>query len=122
MIGQVYQQQNISRGQIWRNLNKPAVAENSADADLYKLLVRDLSTGGVMRQHRQTDYYGNFVKKQPERSSRGSGGTMKSAFDNEEQYELTELGKQFVHYAMNELAPRITFDDGMTDDLDESAL
>jgi hypothetical protein len=34
---------------------------------------------------------------------------MKSAFDGDEQYILTELGKQLVHYAMNELAPRIEF-------------
>ena len=32
---------------------------------------------------------------------------MKSAFDDVEQYELTELGNQFVHYTMNEVVPRI---------------
>ena len=34
---------------------------------------------------------------------------MKSAFDDEEKYELTQLGKQFVHYAMTELPPKIVF-------------
>jgi hypothetical protein len=34
---------------------------------------------------------------------------MKSVFDDSDEYELTELGKQFVHYAMNELAPRLEF-------------
>jgi hypothetical protein len=34
--------------------------------------------------------------------------TMKSAFDDENGYELTELGQQFVHYKMNELVPRIS--------------
>jgi len=43
---------------------------------------------------------------------RGEGGKTKSAFDRNERYELTELGRQFVHYAMNELAPRLTFDEG----------
>lgn len=72
--------------------------------------MRDLSTGGVMRQHRQTDYHGNFVKKPPAKVPKGQASrTMVSAFDDQEQYELTELGKQFVHYAMNELAPRLTF-------------
>lgn len=33
---------------------------------------------------------------------------MASAFDDEKQYELTELGKQFVHYTMNEIVPRIS--------------
>jgi hypothetical protein len=32
---------------------------------------------------------------------------MKSAFDNDEPYELTELGKYFVHYTMDEVVPRI---------------
>ncbi len=32
---------------------------------------------------------------------------MKSAFDDQEPYELTELGRQFVHYAMTEPAIRI---------------
>ena len=37
---------------------------------------------------------------------------VKSAFDNEEEYVLTELGRQFVHYAMNEIVPRIEFNAG----------
>ena len=28
-------------------------------------------------------------------------------FDDEKPYVLTELGKQFVHYTMNEIVPRI---------------
>jgi hypothetical protein len=32
---------------------------------------------------------------------------MKSAFDSEEPYELTELGRQFVHYTMQEVVPRV---------------
>ena len=84
--------------------------ENSADADLFKLLFRDLSTGGVIRQHREVDYYGNFVPKAPERRSRGLGPKpMTSAFDDEDSYELTELGKQFVHYAMTELPLKVEY-------------
>ena len=112
VIGKVYQQEGITRGGIWRALNRPRVQENSADADLYKMLIRDLSMGGVLRQHRQTDWQGNFVKKTAEKVTKGAGSrTMTSAFDDVERYELTELGKQFVHYAMNELAPRLTFTD-----------
>jgi len=33
---------------------------------------------------------------------------MKSAFDDEEPYVLTELGSQFVHYTMNEVVKRIS--------------
>ena len=32
-----------------------------------------------------------------------------SAFDNQEGYELTALGQQFVHYAMTDLPLRIEF-------------
>ena len=71
-----------------------------------------MSTGSVIRQHRETDYYGNFIAKTPlKRSSGSSGGpkTLTSAFDDEDQYALTELGQQFVHYAMTDLPPRIAY-------------
>lgn len=119
VIGQIYQSEGATRGGIWEQLGRARVQENSADADLYRLLIRDLSTGGVIRQHRATDYYGNFVKKEAVRAPKGQGSrTMISAFDRGEQYELTELGKQFVHYAMNELAPRLTFSEGEGADSD----
>lgn len=34
---------------------------------------------------------------------------MKSAFDLEDRYELTSLGEQFIHYAMNDLPLRIEY-------------
>ena len=34
---------------------------------------------------------------------------MTSAFDEEDGYDLMELGRQFVHYAMAELPPKIEF-------------
>lgn len=110
VIGAIYNSGGITRGGIWRKIGKGRVREDSADADLYKLLFRDLSTGGVIRQHRETDYHGNFIAKAPAKRS-GSGGakTFTSAFDEEDQYELTELGQQFVHYAMTELASRIAY-------------
>ena len=100
----------VSRGGVWGDLGKAEVAENSADADLFKLLFRDLSTGGVIRQHREVDYYGNFVAKTPQRRPKGSGPKpVTSAFDDEDSYELTELGKQFVHYAMTDLPLKIEY-------------
>ena len=100
----------VSRGGVWDDLGKEQVAENSADADLFKLLFRDLSTGGVIRQHREVDYYGNFIPKTPQRRPKGSGPKpITSAFDTEDLYELTELGKQFVHYAMTDLPLKIEY-------------
>lgn len=111
VIGAVYNSGGITRGAIWRKIGKGQVREDSADADLYKLLFRDLSTGGVIRQHRETDYYGNFVAKQPMKRVSGGGGqkTLTSAFDDDDKYVLTELGQQFVHYAMTDLPPRIAY-------------
>jgi len=71
-----------------------------------------LSTGGIIRQHREVDYYGNFVPKQTKKRPKGSGPKPPvSAFDEEEGYDLTELGKQFVHYAMSDLPLKIEFRD-----------
>ncbi len=110
VIGALYNHAGSTRGDIWRRLGKDRVREDSADADLFKLLVRDLSTGGIIRQHREVDYHGNFVpKKSGTRAPAGSGGAMKSAFDDTERYELTALGAQFVHYAMTELTVKIAY-------------
>lgn len=112
VIGAIYNSDGITRGAIWKKIGKGPVREDSADADLYKLLFRDLSTGGVIRQHREVDYYGNFISKQTKRRPKGSGPKPPvSAFDEEEGYDLTELGKQFVHYAMSDLPLKIEFRD-----------
>ncbi len=108
VIGAIYNSNGITRGAIWKKIGKGPVREDSADADIYKLLIRDLSTGGIIRQHRDVDYNGNFIPKKVDRNPKGSGPKPPvSAFDEEEGYELTDLGRQFVHYAMTDLPPRI---------------
>lgn len=108
VISAVYNEGGITRGGIWRKLGKQTVREDSADADLYKLLIRDLSTGGIIRQHVERDYTGNPIRRPAVRRPRGSGlKPLVSAFDENEPYELTELGQQFVHYAMTDLPLRI---------------
>jgi hypothetical protein len=80
---------------------------------LFRLLFRDLSTGSIIRQHRETDYSGKFLAKRRGPSApKGMAKVMKSAFDDEEQYELTDLGEQFVHYAMTNLPLKIQFSNG----------
>ena len=111
VIGAIYNSNGITRGEIWTKIGKGPARQDSADADLYKLLFRDLSTGGIIRQHRETDYYGHFIAKPPERRPAGSGPKPPvSAFDEKEGYDLTELGQQFIHYAMSDLPLRIKFD------------
>jgi len=112
VVAKIYNQEGISRGGIWDAMGKAAVREDSAEADLFRLLIDDLSQGRVVRQARRTDAHGRFLKEPPRNVPKGQGSsTMTSAFDREKRYVLTDLGNQFVHYAMNELAPRLTFDD-----------
>ncbi|MDR1942300.1 MAG: hypothetical protein LBQ47_08235 [Endomicrobium sp.] len=80
--------------------------EDFSDADLFKHIIIELSAGGVIRHTRDTTDDGRFVKHKPVKSSFKSN-TMKSAFDNSEQYILTGLGQQFVHYTMNETVIKI---------------
>jgi hypothetical protein len=110
VIAAIYNSDGITRGGIWRKIGKGPVREDSADADLYKLLIRDLSMGSIIRQHREVDFQGNFLNKISQRSPKGSGTKPTvSAFDESEGYELTGLGQQFVHYAMSELPLKIEF-------------
>jgi hypothetical protein len=109
VIGKIYNHSGVTRGEVWEALGKPAVREDSAEADLFKLLFRDLSTGSIIRQHRETDYNGNFIAKVPRRAAPKGMRQMKSAFDDSESYELTRLGEQFVHYAMTDLPLKLSY-------------
>ncbi len=113
VIADLYGNPAATRGDMWNRIGTGDVREDSADADLFKLLFRDLSTGGIIRQHRDTDYQGNFVKRPPTRApSRGQSRAHKSAFDESESYELTALGLEFVHYAVNELTTKLEYKPG----------
>jgi hypothetical protein len=61
----------------------------------------------VIRQARDTDRLGRFLRKKNPRRSGSLPSTLESAFEDKKPYVLTELGKQFVHYTMNEVVTRI---------------
>lgn len=105
VIRWIYKNPGSTRYDIWMGVHGAEVREDSAEADMFKLLIRDLSTGSVIRQHREKDWQGNWKKKT--RTPRRPSLNMKSAFDDEEEYELTEFGKQFVRYTMEDVMPRI---------------
>jgi hypothetical protein len=107
VIRHIYKNEGCTRQEIWLDIHGAQAREDSADADLFKLLVHDLSTGHIVRQHRPKDYYGNFLKTPPKRNHGVVKSIMTSAFDDEKGYELTELGRQFVHYTMDEVVPKI---------------
>lgn len=106
VIRSVYQHSGTTRQELWEDIHGGEVREDSAEADLFKLIIHDLSVGHIIRQHREVDAYGKFVRKRP-RGRRSPSATLTSAFDDEKEYVLTGLGKQFVHYTMNEVVPKI---------------
>lgn len=107
VVREVHKNEGPTRYDIWAAVyGKEVPRDDSAEADLYKMLIRDLSTGGVIRQARETDAFGRFRKRAAPRRTAQSG-VMESAFEDTKPYVLTELGKQFVHYTMNELVRRI---------------
>jgi hypothetical protein len=112
VIASIYNDGGVTRARIWEKVGKEEIREDSAEADLFKLLIRDLSTGSIIRQHREKDYAGNFLRKSAQRRRKGAlvSSTVESAFEDTKGYELTELGQQFVHYAMTDIPPRIEFD------------
>lgn len=113
VIAAVYNSNGIGRGSIWKKVGKGPVREDSPEAGLYRLLIRDLNMGGIIRQHREKDSEGNFYGKVPKsRTGPGLSGPkpMESAFDDTDSYELSELGQQFVHYAMTDLPLKIAYD------------
>lgn len=108
VIREIYQNPGCTRYNIWTSVSGELPREDSAEADLFRLLIRDLSTGGVVRQSRETTYDGRFVKQSTKDKRRGiSSGTMESAFEETKPYVLTDLGSQFVHYTMNQVVTRI---------------
>lgn len=107
IISIIYINKSATRYQVWNEIYNGKVREDSAEADLFKLIIQDLSMGHVIRQYRPTDSQGNFLKKQSKPRSSVTSNRLKTAFDDEQEYVLTELGMQFVHYTMNEITTKI---------------
>jgi len=60
-------------------------------------------------------YQGNPIPREKvSRPKRSPPKPLVSPFDEEEQYELTELGQQFIHYAMTDLPIRIEYTNSAT--------
>jgi hypothetical protein len=108
VVKEIYRNPNISRGQLWEKIYGSKTREDSCEADLFRYLIRDLSTGGVIRQARETDTSGQVLKRETRGQSHPNPSrVMESAFENTKPYVLTELGKQFVHYVMEDVVTQI---------------
>ncbi len=108
VIREIYKNPGPTRYDIWVAVyGEPVPRDDSAEADLFKMLIRDLNLGNVIRQPRDTDAFGRFKKKTAPPRRQSASSTMESAFEDTKQWILTELGKQFVHYTMTELVARL---------------
>jgi hypothetical protein len=75
-------------------------------------MINTWQTHGIhMAAKNSVQYAGNFLRKQAVKRRKGVPipSTVESAFEDTKGYELTELGQQFVHYAMSDIPPRIEF-------------
>jgi hypothetical protein len=109
VIREIHKNQGPTRYDIWVAVyGEPIPRDDSAEADLFRMLIRDLSMGGVIRRPRESDYSGRFMKKARFPRRAAASATMESAFEDTKQYVLTELGLQFVHYTMTELVARLS--------------
>jgi len=108
VIREIYKNEGPTRYDIWVAVyGEPVPRDDSAQADLYRMLIRDLSAGGVIRQPRDSDGLGRFMKKRRPPRRVAAATTMESAFEDSKPYVLTDLGSQFVHYTMTELVARL---------------
>jgi len=107
VIREIYKRSDVTRFEIWNQIYGELPREDSAEADLFRLLIRDLSIGGVIRQEREVDQSGQFLRKRRPVARSPAQTTMESAFEDTKPYVLTGLGSQFVHYTMNEVVRRI---------------
>jgi len=111
VIREIHQNPGYTRFEIWSAIYGELPREDSAEADLYKFLIRDLSTGGVIRQERDVNSLGQYIRKKPIRR-RGTPTTLESAFEDTKPYVLTKLGALFVLYTMNDTVTRLSSETG----------
>ncbi len=113
IMTEIYKNPGITLGAIWDNVfgkdGQERPRENSAEADLYRSFIHDLQLGGVIRQKREVNYKGQFLKKS--RRSKSQSDVLKSSFDDEDEQELSELGGQFIHYVLEDVVSQISSGD-----------
>jgi hypothetical protein len=101
VIAALHRESLLTGSDLWDEVDGREVRHDSADADLFKLILRDLSTGGVVRQHREVSSDGR-MRKQPRRGARSSAPYLSSPTEVDKPYELTQMGHLFVGHALEE--------------------
>lgn len=107
VIREVYKEPGVTRFEMWDRIHGRLPREDSAEADLFRMLIYDLNTARVIRQARETTPDGRFIRRTSAVKRSQAATTLESSFEDTKPYVLTALGNQFVHYTMNELVRRI---------------
>ncbi len=108
VIKSIYDNPGSTRGEVWDEIHGEEVREDSAEADLFKLLIDDLSLGHVIGQQKLKDAMGNtIVGGKRTRPIRKGPRPATSAFDDTKGYEMTSLGGQFVQYVLEDASRQL---------------
>jgi hypothetical protein len=108
VIKAIYKHPGITRGQIWDQAHADRPADNSSQAGLFSYLIRDLSIGGVIHIDKDVNSNGEYLRRQTTHRTRGNASsTMESPFEDTKPYVLTELGKEFVHYVLQDVVQQV---------------
>ena len=81
VVREIFHNPGSSRFEIWSSIYGELPREDSEEADLFKFIIRDLSTGGVIRQERGVNSLGQFVRKKPIRKRGTPTGSHPSMID-----------------------------------------
>jgi hypothetical protein len=107
VIQYVYHHDGCTRRDIWTSVYGDIPRDDSAEADLFKRLIRDLNIDGVIRQERDVTDSGQYLRQPSRAGRRPAPRVIETPFEATKGYELTSLGRQFVHYTMDQVVRRI---------------
>lgn len=97
-----------TRKRIWQGLGGQPIRDDSAKADVFKCLILDLSFGHVIRQVKVRTASGATILPTPKkRAPRSVPRLAVSATDDDKPYELTAVGRAFIHHVFTEIVPKL---------------
>ena len=109
VIKEIYQNKKITKGRIWDNIHSEGrPRDDSAEAGLFGYLMRELNMGGIIHLERSVNSQGQGMRAPRSAPSAQKGNdTVESPFEDIKLWELSELGKEFVRYVMEDIDKQI---------------
>jgi hypothetical protein len=103
-IRSLKEQGTATKLQIWEGMGGSRVRDDSAEADVFGCLFKDLNLGHIVRKAGGRDSSGRRVRA---KAVKRNSPYLKSVLDDIDPQELTAVGELFTHYAMSELTPKL---------------